>query len=47
VRTRLAGYKTPRSVEFRGEPFPVSPANKVLKREIRAPYWAGRSKTIV
>lgn len=47
VRTRLAGYKTPRSVEFRTEPFPVSPANKVLKREIRAPYWAGRSKTIV
>ena len=47
VRTRLAGYKSPRSVEFRVEPFPVSPANKVLKREIRLPYWEGRSKTIV
>lgn len=47
VRTRLAAYKAPRSVEFRVEPFPVSPANKVLKREIRQPYWEGRSKTII
>ncbi|ARS26049.1 AMP-binding protein [Sphingomonas sp. KC8] len=46
VRQRLAGFKVPRSVEFRTEPFPLSPANKILKREIRAPYWAGRASSI-
>jgi long-chain acyl-CoA synthetase len=38
-RTRIAGYKCPRSVEFCSEPFPLSGAGKVLKRELRAPYW--------
>lgn len=34
VRTRLAGYKVPRSVEF-VEELPLSGAGKVLKRELR------------
>ncbi|MCP5025363.1 MAG: AMP-binding protein [Actinomycetia bacterium] len=38
-RTRIAGYKVPRSVEFRTDPLPVSGPGKVLKRELRAPYW--------
>ncbi|MDZ4731090.1 MAG: AMP-binding protein [Xanthomonadales bacterium] len=38
-RSELAGYKQPRSFEFRVEPFPVTGLGKVLKREIRAPYW--------
>lgn len=37
--TLIAGYKCPRSVEFRTEPFPLSAANKVLKTELRKPFW--------
>ena len=39
ARTTIAGYKAPKSVEFRAEPLPLSGAMKVLKRELRAPYW--------
>ena len=35
----IAGYKVPKSVEFRTEPLPLSGALKPLKRELRAPYW--------
>jgi acyl-CoA synthetase (AMP-forming)/AMP-acid ligase II len=42
----IAGYKCPRRVEFRGEPFPLSGAGKVLKRELRAPHWMGRRRQI-
>ena len=38
-RQRLAGYKCPRSIEFRTAPFPLSGTNKVLKRELRKPHW--------
>jgi long-chain acyl-CoA synthetase len=37
-RARIARYKCPRSVEFRDEPLPLSHANKILKRELRAEY---------
>jgi long-chain acyl-CoA synthetase len=42
----IAGYKCPRSVEFRSEPFPLSGAGKLLKRELRAPFWEGRSRQV-
>lgn len=38
-RSLIAGYKTPRSVEFRSE-FPLSAAGKILKNELRASYWS-------
>jgi long-chain acyl-CoA synthetase len=38
-RDRIAGYKCPRTVDVRSEPFPLSGAGKVLKRELRRPYW--------
>jgi len=44
--TLIAGYKCPRSVEFRTDPFPLSGANKVLKTELRKPYWEGRDRQI-
>jgi len=44
--TLIANYKCPRSVEFRAEPFPLSGAGKVLKRELRKPYWEGRSRQV-
>ncbi len=44
-RTQIAGYKCPRSVEFR-EALPLTAAGKVQKVELRAPYWAGRSRNV-
>ena len=37
----VAGYKCPRSVEIRSEPLPLNGAGKILKRDLRAPYWEG------
>jgi acyl-CoA synthetase (AMP-forming)/AMP-acid ligase II len=44
-RDWLADYKQPRSVEFRGE-LPKNAYGKVLKRELRDPYWSGRERMI-
>jgi acyl-CoA synthetase (AMP-forming)/AMP-acid ligase II len=44
-RPALGGVKTPKSVEFRDE-LPRSPTGKVLKRAVRDPYWAGRSRKV-
>jgi acyl-CoA synthetase (AMP-forming)/AMP-acid ligase II len=38
-REHLAGYKTPRSVSFASE-LPRTGSGKILKRVLRAPYWA-------
>jgi len=46
AREWIAGYKLPKSVEIRTEPLPLSGAMKVLKRELRAPYWAGRDRAV-
>ena len=43
ARKTIAGYKLPKSVEFRTEPLPLSGALKPLKRELRKPYWEGRA----
>ncbi len=45
-RDHIAGYKLPKSVEFRAEPLPLSGAMKVLKKDLRAPYWAGRERRV-
>lgn len=46
ARTRIAGYKVPRSIEFRLEPLPKSGAGKILKRELREPYWSGKKRNV-
>ena len=46
VRLSIAGYKTPKSVEFRAEALPLSGALKIVKRELRAPYWEGRARRV-
>ncbi len=38
-REAIAAYKVPKRVELRTDPLPKSGAGKVLKRELRAPYW--------
>jgi len=40
-RASIAGYKVPKRIELRTDPLPKSGAGKVLKRELREPYWAG------
>jgi acyl-CoA synthetase (AMP-forming)/AMP-acid ligase II len=42
----IAGYKCPRSIEYRTDPFPLSGANKVLKTELRKPYWKDEDRQI-
>ena len=46
-RTQIAGFKCPRSVEFRDTPLPLSGARKVLKRELREPFWKADQKADV
>jgi fatty-acyl-CoA synthase/long-chain acyl-CoA synthetase len=45
ARQHLAGYKSPRSVSFLGE-LPRTGSGKLLKRELRAPYWAGHARQV-
>jgi long-chain acyl-CoA synthetase len=45
-RGLVAGYKVPKSVAFRTDPLPLSGAMKVLKRELRAPHWEGRTRSV-
>lgn len=45
-RELIAGYKCPRSVDFRDHPLPLSGAGKVLKRELREPYWRDFTKAV-
>jgi acyl-CoA synthetase (AMP-forming)/AMP-acid ligase II len=42
---KLGRFKKPRSVEFR-EDLPKNPVGKILKREIREEYWAGRDRRV-
>ena len=45
AREHLAGYKVPRSVDFADE-LPRTGSGKLLKRQLRAPYWAGRTARV-
>lgn len=45
ARERIAGYKVPKSVDF-ADSLPRNPSGKILKRELRAPYWAGRDRQV-
>jgi fatty-acyl-CoA synthase/long-chain acyl-CoA synthetase len=45
AREHLAGYKVPRSVKFIEE-IPRTGTGKILKRELRKPYWEGRASRV-
>lgn len=45
ARPRIASYKLPKSVDFVNE-LPRNPTGKVLKRELRKPYWAHLERKI-
>ncbi len=44
-RERLAHFKCPTSVEW-VEAIPRNPTGKVLKRELRRPYWEGQARAV-
>ncbi len=45
TRERIAGYKTPKSVDFI-DALPRNPSGKILRRHLRDPYWAGRDRQV-
>ena len=45
-RTRLAGYKVPKSIETRDQPLPKTGPGKIAKRRLREPYWSDRERKI-
>lgn len=45
ARESLAGFKLPKSVDF-AEALPRNPSGKLLKRELREPYWAGIERRV-
>jgi fatty-acyl-CoA synthase len=42
LTARIAGFKMPRRVEFSEEALPKTGTGKILKRELRETYWAGK-----
>ncbi|MBK6661327.1 MAG: long-chain-fatty-acid--CoA ligase [Thermoflexaceae bacterium] len=45
-RGLIAGYKCPKQVLFRDSPLPKSGPGKVLKTELRKPYWEGKDRKV-
>jgi acyl-CoA synthetase (AMP-forming)/AMP-acid ligase II len=44
-RDKLAGFKRPHSVDF-VDAIPRNPSGKILKRQLREPYWAGATRQV-
>jgi fatty-acyl-CoA synthase len=45
ARERIAGYKLPKSVDFI-QALPRNPSGKILRRELREPFWKGRERRV-
>ncbi|WP_116953383.1 class I adenylate-forming enzyme family protein [Jiangella endophytica] len=45
-RRKLGSYKKPAEVVITADPLPKSAVGKILRRELREPYWAGRSQRV-
>jgi acyl-CoA synthetase (AMP-forming)/AMP-acid ligase II len=45
ARERLAAYKCPKTVDVVDE-LPHSPTGKILKKDLRKPFWEGRGRTV-
>lgn len=45
ARERLAGFKTPKSVAWI-DALPRNPSGKILKKDLREPYWKGHTRRV-
>ncbi len=45
ARERIAGFKVPKSVDVIPA-LPRNPSGKILRRELREPYWAGMDRQV-
>lgn len=45
AREHIAGYKCPKSVDFI-EALPRNPSGKILRKDLRAPYWEGKERAV-
>jgi acyl-CoA synthetase (AMP-forming)/AMP-acid ligase II len=46
LRQRIAGFKMPRAVEFRDDALPKTGTGKIIKRELRERFWAGKERRV-
>lgn len=45
AKTRIAGYKVPKSIDF-AETLPRNPSGKLLRKDLREPYWTGIERRV-
>ncbi|MEM1106502.1 MAG: long-chain-fatty-acid--CoA ligase [Pseudomonadota bacterium] len=45
AKARIAGYKAPKSVDF-VEALPRNPSGKILRKDLREPYWQGQERRV-
>ena len=45
-REHIAGYKLPKAITLSTEELPKSGPGKILKRELREPFWEGRKRKV-
>jgi acyl-CoA synthetase (AMP-forming)/AMP-acid ligase II len=45
AKERLATFKCPTSVEWT-DMLPRNPSGKILKKDLRAPYWEGKERMV-
>jgi len=45
VRTKIAGYKCPKTIDHI-EALPRNPSGKILRKDLRAPFWEGKDRNI-
>ncbi len=46
LQGRLANFKLPRLIKFVSEPLPKTGTGKILKRELREEFWAGKQRRV-
>jgi acyl-CoA synthetase (AMP-forming)/AMP-acid ligase II len=45
AKEHLAGFKCPKSVNW-VDALPRNPSGKILKKDLRAPFWEGRTRKV-